>query len=79
MADKKDKPTPERELPPPCQNCPSLHKKYGSPLCLRRQARFWWLEIWRQIPLLGQIVPAWECDLRKYETVEDIEREENRL
>lgn len=59
-----DKPeTAEAELPPPCHDCRSLHKKYGSFLCARRQARYWWLS-------------AWECDLRKYETVEDIEKEE---
>jgi len=25
---------------------------------------------------LNRLLPAWECDLRKYETVEDIEKEE---
>ena len=30
----RDKPTtPERDLPPPCLNCRSLHKQYGSSLC----------------------------------------------
>lgn len=73
----RDKPTArERELPPPCFECRSLHRKYDSPLCPARRARFWWLEIWRGLPLVGRITPAWECDLRKYETVEDIEREE---
>ena len=75
MADKPE--TQEKDLPPPCWECRSLHKQYNSPLCPTRRLRFWWLEIWRQIPLLGRIVPAWECDLRKYETVEDIEKEEN--
>lgn len=73
-----DKPkTPEAELPPPCQKCRSLHKKYDSPLCPARRLRYWRLEMWRQIPLVRRLVPAWECDLRKYETVEDIEKEEN--
>lgn len=73
----KDKPEkPEVDLPPPCRNCRSLHKKYDSPLCPPRRLRFWWLEMWRPFPILGRFVPAWECDLRKYETVEDIEREE---
>ena len=72
-----DKPkAEERELPPPCLVCRSLHRTYNSPLCPARRLRFWWLEIWRQIPILGRIVPAWECDLRKYETIEDIEKEE---
>lgn len=36
-----DKPeTAEAELPPPCHDCRSLHKKYGSFLCARRQARY---------------------------------------
>ena len=72
-----DKPkTAEVELPPPCHDCRSLHKKYGSCLCARRQARHWWLSAWNLIPGLNRLLPAWECDLRKYETVEDIEKEE---
>lgn len=76
----KDKPiTPERELPPPCLKCRSLHRKYNSPLCQTRRLRFWWMEIWRQFPLLRRMVPPWECDLEKYETIKDIEREEAKL
>lgn len=72
-----DKPeAAEVELPPPCHDCRSLHKKYGSCLCTRRRARYWRLSAWRMIPGLNRLLPAWECDLRKYETVEDIEKEE---
>lgn len=72
-----DKPeAAEVELPPPCHDCRSLHKKYGSCLCHRRRARYWRLSAWRTIPGLNCLLPAWECDLRKYETVEDIEKEE---
>lgn len=73
----KDKPTtPERDLPPPCLDCRSLHRQYNSILCPARRVRYWWIEIWRGLPLLGRIAPGWECDLRKYETVEDIEETE---
>lgn len=72
----RDKPiTKERETPPPCLECKSLHRKHGSPLCPSRRLRYWWLELLRALPLLGRLAPAWECDLRKYETVEDIEKE----
>lgn len=71
-----DKPiTPERDLPPLCLECRSLHKQYGSCLCDKRQARYFNLERLRALPLLGWIVPPWECNLRKYGTVKDIERE----
>ncbi len=66
---------PERDLPPPCLECRSLHRQYGSYLCDKRRARYFILERLRALPLLGRIVPPWECNLRKYETVEDIERE----
>ena len=72
-----DKPeVAEVELPPPCHDCRSLHKKYGSFLCARRQSRYWWLSARNLFPGLNRLLPAWECDLRKYETVEDIEKEE---
>ena len=72
----RDKPTtPERDLPPPCLNCRSLPKQYGSSLCEKRRTSFFHLERLRALPLLGRFVRAWECDLRKYETVGDIERE----
>lgn len=67
--------TQERALTPHCLDCRSLHKKYGSHLCDKRRARRLRLELLRALPLLGCFVPAWECDLRKYKTVEDIERE----
>lgn len=71
-----DKPSAqERALTPPCLVCRSLHKKYGSRLCKKRRDRRLYLECLRATPLIGRFVPAWECDLRKYETVEDIERE----
>lgn len=72
----RDKPTTTgRELPPPCFDCRSLHKRYNSPLCPARRLRYWWLELLRALPLLGRLAPPWECDLRKYETAEDIEKE----
>lgn len=71
-----DKPsTKERALPPPCLDCQSLHKKYGSHLCDKRRARYSRRELLQVLPLLGRFARAWECDLHKYETVEDIERE----
>lgn len=71
-----DKPSAqERDIPPLCLDCRSLHKKYGSHLCDKRRARRLRLELLRALPLLGRFVPAWECDLRKYETVEDMEQE----
>ena len=74
----RDKPeAQERELPAFCQDCRSLHKAYNSPLCTPRRLRGRKLKLWKSIPLLGRFAPAWECDLRKYETVEDIEKEEN--
>lgn len=72
----KDKPTTaERDLPPPCLDCRSLHKKYGSCLCETRRASYFRLERFRALPILGRFVRAWECDIRKYKTVADIERE----
>lgn len=72
----RDKPAAaERDLPPPCMNCRSLHKQYGSSICEKRRTSYFRLEHLRDLPILGRFVRAWECDLRKYETVADIERE----
>lgn len=73
MRDKPD--TPERAPPPPCLKCRSLHKKYGSSLCEKRQTLYFRTERLRAIPILGRFVGAWECDIQKYKTVRDIERE----
>lgn len=63
---KKDKPERvEREFPPPCANCRSLHKEYKTSLCLLRQVRYYKLEALRAIPLVAQIVPPWKCDLKE--------------
>lgn len=71
-----DKPTtPERAILPPCLDCRSLHKKYGSHIFDKRRARYSRRELLRALPLLGRFARAWECDLCKYETVEDMERE----
>lgn len=55
----------ERELPPPCRDCRSLHKEYKTSLCLLWQVRYYKLEGLRAIPLVAQIVPPWECDLKE--------------
>ncbi len=72
-----DKPeAAEVELPPPCHDCRSLHKKIWLLPMRSPTGRYWWLSAWNLIPGLNRLLPAWECDLRKYETVEDIEKEE---
>lgn len=53
-----------RELPPPCRNCRSLHKKYDTILCNVRQLDYYRREILRAIPLVGRLAAPWECDLR---------------
>ena len=53
----RDKPTtPERDLPPPCLNCRSLHKQYGSSLCEKRRTSFFHLERLRALPLLLSLI-----------------------
>ncbi|PWM75471.1 MAG: hypothetical protein DBX59_01755 [Bacillota bacterium] len=74
-----DKPAAaERELPEACRTCESLHKKYASPLCEGRRRRLRAAELWRRFLPIWQPPRSWECDLRKYRTVEDIEREEEK-
>ncbi len=68
--------TPERDLPEICRTCKSLHKKYASPLCEGRRRRLRALDLWRRLLPFWTPPRSWECDLRKYETVEDIDREE---
>lgn len=55
----------ERELPPPCLGCKSLHKQYETTLCLARQVAYYKNKLLRAVPLLGHLVSAWECDLQK--------------
>ena len=72
-----DKPTAnERTLPEACRDCRSLHKKNNSALCEGRRRRLRGAAIWRRLLPFLPAPRAWECDLRKYETVKDIEREE---
>lgn len=63
MMDKRQK--PERELPPPCLECRGLHKQYKTTLCTARQLSYYRAELLRAVPILGRLVPAWECDLRE--------------
>ena len=55
----RDKPTtPERDLPPPCLNCRSLHKQYGSSLCEKRRTSFFHLERLRALPPPRALCPG---------------------
>lgn len=62
MRDKPEK--PERELPPPCRECRSLHKQYKTTLCLARQLDYYKREFLRALPLVRRLAAPWECDLR---------------
>ena len=63
-----DKHRPERPLPPLCEECRSLHKQYKTTLCAARRLAYYKGELLRAVPILGRLVPAWECDLREAES-----------
>lgn len=53
----------ERELPPPCLECRSLHKEYQTILCKARQLGYYKRELLKTLPIIGRIVSPWECGL----------------
>lgn len=61
--------------PPPCHDCRACIKIRLFPMRSPTGPLLVALGV-EPDPGLNRLLPAWECDLRKYETVEDIEKEE---